>query len=277
LCAGTLDARRGTGELDFVRDLGDELPIRVTGLLLDIPDEFVDRIFRYMRPALSDPTGTRSSLPGLIFGLTEYVSWRRTHPGEDAVTTLAGTRFTDEHDVTRTLTDGELGNLVGLVAVAGSETTTKLLGSIGCCLARFPDQRALLVEDPSLIPNAIEEVVRYESPVAVQGRYVTEDVELHGETVPAGSAMLLLVGSGNRDERVFDAPNRLDVRRTISRHLGFGHGVHFCLGNALARLEARVALEEVLKRFPTWEVDEDGLVMSPFLLVRGWRRVPARI
>jgi cytochrome P450 len=262
---------------DFVRDLGDELPIRVTGLLLDIPDEFVDRIRGYVRPALTDPTGSRSFVVGLSVGIDEYLRWRRQHPGEDCVTEIANTPFTDDHGITRMLTAQELGNLVVLIAVAGTETTTKLLGWAGYCLARHPEQRRLLVDDPSLIPNAIEEIVRYEPPVAVQARYVTADVELYGETVPAGSALLLLAASGNRDERIFDEPDRFDVRRVISRHLAFGHGVHFCPGNALARLEARVALEEVLKRFPTWELDEPGLAMSSFLLVRGWRRVPTRI
>jgi cytochrome P450 len=277
LCVSALDARRGTGELDFVRDLGDELPIRVTGLLLGIPDEFVERIRGYVRPALSDPTGTRSFLVGLSVGIHEYLRWRRRHPGGDCVTEIAHTPFTDAEGVTRLPVEEELSNLVVLLAVAGTETTTKLLGWAGHCLARHPEQRRLLVDDPSLIGNAIEEILRYEPPVAVQARCVTEDVELYGETVPAGSALLLLAASGNRDERIFDEPDRFDVRRVIGRHLAFGHGVHFCPGNALARLEARVAVEEVLKRFPTWELDEPGLAMSPFLLVRGWRRVPARI
>jgi cytochrome P450 len=276
-CAGALDARLGAGELDFVRDLGDEVPIRAAGLLLGIPDEFVDRIRRYVEPALAATALDKSIVTGLSFGIHEYVRWRLRNPGEDSITELAGATFSDDDGVTRTPTEEELMNIAVLVVLAGYETTTRLLGWAGYCLARFPDQRRLLIDDPSLIPNAIEELLRYESPSAVQARYVTEDVELHGETVPAGSAMLLITASGNRDERVFADPDRFDVRRTIDRHIAFGHGIHFCLGNALARLEGRVALEEVLTRFPSWELDEDGLAMSQILTVRGWHRVPARI
>ena len=137
-------------------------------------------------------------------------------------------------------------------------------------LADHPDQRRQLVEDRSLVPNAIEEVLRFEPPSPVQARYVTSDVEHHGQVVPEGSAMLLLNGSGNRDDRKFPDGDRFDINRRIDHHLAFGYGLHFCLGAALARLEGRVALDEVLQRFPSWEVDWDNAVQARTSTVRGW-------
>jgi cytochrome P450 len=124
------------------------------------------------------------------------------------------------------------------------------------------------------VPNAIEELLRYESPSPVQARYVTKDVEHHGQVVAAGSALLLLNGSANRDERKFPDADRFDIHRRIDNQLAFGYGVHFCLGAALARLEGRVALDEVLKRFPSWEVDWKNAVQAHTSTVRGWERLP---
>ena len=163
---------------------------------------------------------------------------------------------------------------MNLLAAAGNETTTRLIGWTGKVLAEHPDQRAELAERHDLVPNAIEELLRYESPSPVQARYVTRDVEHHGGTVPAGSALLLLTASANRDERKFPDADRFDIHRTIDRQLAFGYGIHFCLGSALARLEGRVALEEVLKRFPSWEVDWDNAVQARTSTVRGWERLP---
>ncbi len=135
----------------------------------------------------------------------------------------------------------------------------------------------MLVENPSLIPNAIEELLRYEAPSPVQGRWVTRDVELHGTPVPRGSHLLMLTGSAGRDEREYADPDRFDVTRHFSRHLTFGYGIHFCLGASPARLEARVALEETLARIPTWEVDRAGTEMIHTSTVRGYERLPITI
>jgi cytochrome P450 len=141
-------------------------------------------------------------------------------------------------------------------------------------LAEHPEQRRELVEDRSLVANTIEELLRYEAPSPVQARYVTHDVEFHGATVPRGSVVLLLNAAGNRDERKFEDPDRFDIHRRIAHHLSFGYGIHFCLGAALARIEGRVALDEVLSRFPTWEVDWDNAVQARTSTVRGWERLP---
>jgi cytochrome P450 len=174
----------------------------------------------------------------------------------------------------RRLDRQEVLGYVNLLAAAGNETTTRLIGWTGKVLADHPDQRRQLVGRPDLVPNAIEELLRYESPSPVQARYVTNDVAHHGETVPAGSALLLLTASANRDERKFPDGDTFDIHRDIDRQLAFGYGIHFCLGSALARLEGRIALEEVLARFPSWEVDWDNAVQARTSTVRGWERLP---
>lgn len=174
----------------------------------------------------------------------------------------------------RTLSDAELHTFYGLISAAGNETVARFLGWAATTLARWPDERARLAADPGLVPNAVEELLRYEAPSPIQARWVTRDVELHGHVVPAASKMALLTGSAGRDEREHDEPDRFDVTRRIERHVSFGHGIHFCLGAALARMEGRVAIEETLARFPTWEVDEDGLEMVHTSTVRGYAKVP---
>jgi cytochrome P450 len=190
------------------------------------------------------------------------------------MTDLLDAELEDEEGGSRRITREEVLNYLGLLAAAGNETTTRLIGWAGKVLAEHPDRRAELVADPGLIPGAIEELLRYEAPSPVQARYVTQDVEHHGVPVPEGSVLLLLTGAGNRDERKFDDPDRFDIHRNIDHHLSFGYGIHFCLGSHLARLEARVALEEVLARFPTWEVDWDHAEQAHTSTVRGWESLP---
>jgi cytochrome P450 len=144
-------------------------------------------------------------------------------------------------------------------------------------LARHPDQRAALVADPSLIPNAVEEMLRYEAPSPIQARFVTEDVEWYGQTVPRNAKLALLTGSAGRDERQYDEPDRFDVTRTFDRHATFGYGIHYCLGANLARLEAKVVLEETLSRFPEFGVDEAQVELVRTSTVRGPIRVPITV
>ena len=203
-----------------------------------------------------------------------YIDWRAEHPSDDLMTELLQAEFEDEDGVVRRMTREEVLGYVRVVAAAGNETTTRLIGWTGKVLADHPDQRRELVEDRGLVPNAIEELLRYEAPSPVQARYVAQDVEHHGEVVPQGSVMLLLNGSANRDERRYPDADRFDIHRRIDHHLTFGYGIHFCLGAALARMEGRVALDEVLKRFPSWEVDWDNAVQGRTATVRGWERLP---
>jgi cytochrome P450 len=148
---------------------------------------------------------------------------------------------------------------------------------MGKVLADHPDQRRELAHDRSLIGNAIEELLRFEPPGPHVARYVPEAVEYHGTTVPAGSALLLMLAAANRDERRFEDPERFDIHREVGQHVTFGYGAHYCLGAALARMEARVALEEVLNRFPEWEIDVENARRAPNTTVRGWDSMPAFI
>ena len=282
LCAQALDPLVGTGELDFITDLGRFMPMRVIGMLLGIPEADQEAIRDRADANIRVRAGEKMHVAEkqLDIGIemfTEYIEWRAQHPSDDLMTSLLTAELEDEHGETRRLTREEVLTYVTVVAGAGNETTTRLIGWAGKVLADFPDERRKLVEDPSLIGNAIEELLRFEPPAPHAARYVTEDVEYHGSTVPAGSAMLLLMGSANRDERKFDDPDRFDVTREVRGHLSFGFGLHFCLGAALARLEGRIALEEVLKRFPEWTVDLSRARLSPTSTVRGWETLPVSI
>jgi cytochrome P450 len=192
------------------------------------------------------------------------------------MTELLHTEFEDEHGVTRTLTRDETLMYIMLLAGAGNETTTRLIGWTGKLLAEHPDQRRELAADRSLVPQAIEEILRYEAPSPVQARTVQRDVDYYGQTVKAGEIMVLLNGSGNRDDRHFEDGDRFDIHRKIDHHLSFGYGLHFCLGASLARLEGRVALEELLARWPDWEVDYDRAHKAHTASVRGWASLPIR-
>jgi len=278
-CAQSLDPLVGSDRFDFVADLGAQMPIRVIGMLFGIPTADQESIRKASDANLRTEAGKPmqiSSEP--TFGserFADYIDWRVEHPSDDLMTELLHTEFEDEHGMIRCLTRDEALLYTTVVAGAGNETTTRLIGWAGKVLAEHPDQRRALVEDRSFIPNAIEELLRYEPPGPQIGRYVPEDVEVYDRTIAAGSTMMFLVGAANRDERHYDNPDRFDIRRRIDKHLTFGYGIHFCLGAALARLEGRVALDEVLQRFPEWEIDWDGARWASTSTVRGWESLPA--
>jgi cytochrome P450 len=172
------------------------------------------------------------------------------------------------------MTPDECTEFAILLYTAGSETVAKLLGNAAVLLAEHPDQRSELVANPELIRNGVEELLRYEPPSPVNGRWTNKETSLHGVTIPKGSRVLLLSGSAGRDERAFPDPNRFYVRREMKKHLSFGYGIHLCLGAALARLEGRIAIEETLRRFPNWEVDPYRLQRVHTSTVRGYGSVP---
>jgi cytochrome P450 len=280
-CARSLDPLVGTGGFDFIRDLGAQMPMRTIGMLLGIPEQDQEAVRDRIDDGLRLEEGTMPDFNARMRHaedqanvFADYIDWRAEHPSDDLMTELLQATYTDVDGNEKRLTREEVLNYVNLVAAAGNETTTRLIGWAGKVLAEHPDQRRDLVVDRSLVPGAIEELLRFEPPSPVQARYVTADVEHHGRVIPAGSAVLLLNASGNRDERTFPDPDRFDVRRRIDHHLSFGYGIHFCLGAALARLEGRVALDEVLQRFPTWEVDWDNAVQARTSTVRGWESLP---
>jgi len=277
-CARTLDPLMDADGFDFIADLGAVMPMLTIGMLLGIPEEdqvaIRDRIDEGLR--LDDdgevPTGDLAFAGFELF--SDYIDWRADHPSDDLMTQLLDAEFEDETGTTRKLTKDEIVTYVMLLAGAGNETTTRLIGWTGKLLAENPDQRRELAADRSLVPQAIEEILRMEAPSPVQARTVNHDVEYYGQTVPEGGVMVLLNGSGNRDDRHFPDGDRFDIHRSIDHHLSFGYGLHFCLGAALARLEGRVALDEVLKRWTDWDVDWDNAKQAHTPTVRGWERLP---
>jgi cytochrome P450 len=282
-CADALDPFVGGTGFDFVRDLGADLPMRVISETLGIPEEdqeaVRDRIDAGMRLKEGEVPAFHEAVEVLTdrSRFTEYIEFRRRHPSDDLMSALIEVTFVDEEGVERHLDLEEILNYASLLAAAGNETTTKLIGWTGYLLGNHPDQRQILVDDPGLIPGAIEEVLRYEAPSPVQARFVTHDVDIHGTTVPEGSVLLMLTAAANRDDREFENPDRFDVRRKIEHHVTFGYGLHFCMGAALARLEGTIALQEVLSRFPAWEVDIDNAERAHTSTVRGWHRLPVTV
>ena len=278
-CARSLDPFIGAGGFDFIHNLGAEMPMRTIGFLLGIPESDQEAIRDTINASLKIGDDGKPSVEAvdpmaMANMFSDYVDWRAKNPSDDLMTEMLNAEFEDVDGSMRKLGREELLGYINLIAAAGNETTTRLIGWTGKVLAENPDQRAELVADPSLIPNAIEELLRYEAPSPVQARYITEDVEHYGTTVPKGNVMLLLTAAANRDERKFPNADQFDIHRKIERHLTFGYGVHFCLGASLARLEGRIALDEVLKRFPTWDVDYDKAVQARTSTVRGWETLP---
>ena len=202
----------------------------------------------------------------------DYVEWRANNPSDDLMTALLNVEFEDEHGVTRKLTRKEVLHYTQVVAGAGNETTGRAIGWLAKVLAEHPDQRREVHEDRSLLIPAIDETLRFEPTGPHVARYMTRDFEAYGQTVPAGSAMLLLFGAANRDPRRFPNPDVFDIHRSNS-HLTFGKGLHYCLGANLARLEGRVALDELLNRWPEWGIDYDTARLAPTSTVRGWEEL----
>ena len=280
-CADALDPLIGSDRFDFVADLGRQMPMRVIGMLLGIPVEDQAKVRDSVDHALRTEPGQPQDFSenGLATGemFADYIEWRAQHPSDDIMTELLMAEFEDETGTVRRLSREELLIYVNVVAGAGNETTARLIGWTGKVLAEHPDQRRALVEDPGLIPNAVEEILRFEPPAHHIARYMSRDVELYGHTVPAGNVMMFLNGAANRDDRRYPDGDRFDVRREVGAHLSFGYGIHFCLGAALARMEGRIALEEVLKRFHEWDLDYDNLKMASTTTVRGWETLPTFI
>jgi len=276
-CERALDPFVGAGRFDFIADLGSQIPMRTIGYLLGIPEQGQEAIRNNTDQALTLTEDSSYVVAEDAFEqayqlFADYIDWRADHPSDDLMTQLLNAELED-HGVVRQLTRTEVLTYTSMVAGAGNETTTRLIGFAGQLLADHPDQRRELVADHGLIPGAVEEVLRFEAPSPVQARYVAHDTDCRGERIEEGSIMLLLNGSANRDESRFPDGDSFDIHRT-GGHLSFGQGLHFCLGSALARMQARVALEEVTKRWPDWEVDYSNAAKAHTASVRGWATLP---
>jgi cytochrome P450 len=270
-CTDVLDSLE-PGGFDFAKDIGEIVPMRVIGMLLGLSSQQQDEL----RKAMDDYAARDENNPGRLFDtslLIDYVKWRRDNPSDDVVTKLLNSEFEDEHGERRTLTLDELLMYVNVLAAAGNETTGRLITYCGQLLADHPDQRRMLVDDLELMPNAVEEALRYEAPAIEGARFVANDVEIHGQTVPAGSAIAALLASANRDERHYENPDDFDITRNAS-NMSLSFGPHYCLGANLARIEARIVMEEVLKRYPEWEIDTDNAVFEVSPPLRSWEKLP---
>jgi cytochrome P450 len=282
LCAEYLDPFVGTGGMDYVCDFGMRLPVMVISTLLGFPEEDHDQLREWSDETLHREEGTERPTPEAMEYLLKQHEYyqqildrRRADPQDDMISALAEAEFEDVDGTRRKLTDLEILGMIGLISNAGNETVARLLGWTALTLAEFPDQRAQIVADPSLIPGAVEELLRFQAPSPIQGRYTTRPVELHGTTIPQHSTIALLTGSAGRDERQWGSDaDRYDARRKVDRHLSLGYGAHFCLGAALARLEGRVALAETLARIPEWDVELDRVTYVSTNTVRGPASAP---
>jgi cytochrome P450 len=279
-----LDEARDIDGFDLVRDFSLRLPLDVIGELIGLPAEMRGPMHELaMRAGARDAVGPSAGRPGedaiaavieMVATFHELVVDRRAHPRDDIITMLIDAEIVDDEGVTRRLTDEVIAAQFLLLANAGHETVTNLIGNGAVALWWYPDARAELVDDPRLIPGAVEEMLRWDSPAPLMGRWATREVELHGTVIPADSRVMLIMGSANHDERRYEDPDGFDIHRVMVRPLVFGFGLHLCLGASLARLETRVAFEELLARYPAYEVEASGVVRGPANMLRGVSNLP---
>jgi cytochrome P450 len=277
-----LDPQRGGSGFDYLDEYGAKIPTMLIGSLLGVPSADQDQLRKWIDVMMRfEADGVSAEKADAGRRISEYiealVDERRRTPRDDMVSDLLAAEITRADGSVRGLDHREVMAFFTLLEFAGSETTARLLGWAAVLLARHADQRTLLCENPALIGNAVEELLRYEPPSPIQARFVTRAVEWHGGALPAQSKIALLTGSAGRDEREYTEPDRFDVTRNFDRHVTFGFGAHYCLGAHLARLEARVAIEETLNRFPTWQVDEREVELVRTSTVRGPVHVPIHL
>jgi cytochrome P450 len=277
-CIRCLDPLVGSGGFDIIEHLAAVMPMRVIGMLLGIPEDVQTEVREKSDDFLRTEEGKPMEVdPNEIANgdmFEEYIEWRAKHPSDDLMTVLLNAEFEDESGEKRWLTRPEVLTYTQVIAGAGNETTGRLIGWMGKVLAENPDARREVYEDRTLLNNVIDETLRLEPPGPHTARLVMDDLEYYGTTVPKGSALLLLIGSANRDERRHEDPDAFNIHRDAGSGLTFGYGLHYCLGANLARLEGRVALDELLNRFPEWDVDYDNAQLATTSTVRGWEKMP---
>ncbi len=279
VAARYLDPVQDQDRFDVVQDFSLWLPLEVISELVGLPTELRRRVHELSNRAVNraadatneDVTATLGEMFALFH---ELVVDRRKHPSDDVISMLVNAEVTDDEGNVQHFSDEGIAGQFMLLAAAGHETVMKLIGSGAVALWWYPDQRAELVQDPSLIPGAVEEMLRWDNPAPLNARCCIRDVELHGTTIPAGSRVLLQMGAANHDERRYENPELFEIHRVIERPVVFGFGIHRCLGASLARLEGKIAFEELLARFPDYEIDETGIVRGAAAIFRGLDNLP---
>lgn len=272
LCRGLLEPLRDERHVDFVEAFSAIFPSRVIHRLLGVAERF-DEPIRHAALAI----GAARDPAALAARMQAFVAETRKAESVDPDSAMGILPMLQRETGPAALSPDEIGGVFSNLVLAGTDTVTNLIGNGLVLLQRDREARRRLVADPSKIPAAIEEMLRFESPVQSLARRTLRDVSLHGVSIPAGSEVRLLWGAANRDDREFERADAFDFGRVIRRHLAFGHGIHFCVGAGLARLEARIAFEEILGRWPDYEIDLPSLARLPSLWVRAWERVPARL
>ena len=284
LSTGFLEPLLEKGEGDLVADYAARLPMDVIARMLGVSRDDEESLRIWTNALLDRDEGIPDVTPAgidaainLFKYFSRFVAERRAAIASGAAPDDLTTALCTARTGSDALTDEQVVGFCFLLIIAGNETTTKLLANCLLALQRFPSERDKIVKAPGRIPDAVEEILRYESSTQLMARTLTHPVELHGQRMPEGAKVLLLLGSANRDERVWDRPDVFDIDRTSTvQHLGFGHGIHVCLGAALARLEMRVSLEEIFRRMPGYEIDEAGCTRVHSGNVRGWATMPIR-
>lgn len=250
-----IDAFAARGSADLLRDFAAHLPSRVIGEMIGVPPERREAFLEWTEafvaadPAKTRAQGATSAATNIYQEFAKLIAERRSEPRDDLMSALLDAEIDG-----RRLTERELLGFCFVLIVAGNDTTSNLIANGAVLLARHPEPRARLAAEAPRIPDAVEEMLRYEAPSQALPRIATRDVTLHGVTIPAGDEVMLVFGAANHDEREFEDPDVFDIDRPIRRHLSFGQGRHFCIGSHLARLEARVAFEELLARLPHFEL-----------------------
>src|SRR5262245_5147234 len=277
LARGFLERIAPSGHADAMTDYAGLLPMAVISELLAVPErdrawlqERADTLLTREDGAEALPETSKQGFRDVHAYFDARIAERGPDPGDDMLGLLIAARRDG------VLSHPELLGFCFLLIIAGNETTMKLIGNLVWCLAADPAASARLAADPTRIPRAIEEALRHDSPVQMRPRTLTRAAELHGQKLREGETVALLLASANRDERQFADPDVFDIERDASGHLGLGIGAHFCLGASLARLEARIALEELLARIPEWEIDAPGVRRVHTPSVRGFTHLPIR-
>lgn len=279
-----LDPLRDRQDFDAVEDFAALFPVEVISRMLGVPEPDRQQIRHWLdlglhrEPGQMDPTpeGMEAMIASGAY-FYELARDKRRHPGDDMLSRLCEVEVKRADGEATKLDDVEIAGFASLLGGAGAETVTKLVANAVVLFARHPAQWRKVLDDPSRIPLAVSEVLRYWPPSQYQGRYSTKPSVFQGVEIPAGVPVLLITGAATRDERVYENPDRFDIGREPALALGFGYGVHTCLGAALARLESRVAIEEVAARWPVYSLDDEGLRRVRMSNVAGFSNVPVHV
>jgi cytochrome P450 len=271
-------------EFDAVQDFSAHFPIEIISRMLGVPEgerrgirERID-LSLHREPGQLDPTpeGMQAMAESAAY-FYELAGEKRKHPGDDMMSRLTQVTVDRGDGVETGLDDLEIAGFASLLGGAGAETVMKLVGNAVVLFSHHPDQWQMVLDDRGRIPNAVEEILRILPPSQYQGRFSVADREFDGGTIPAGFPVLLLTGAATRDPRAFDRADEFDIGRPPSVAIGFGHGVHSCLGAALARMESRIAIEELASRWRRLDVDDAGLRRVHMSNVAGYSNVPVRV